>query len=74
MGFNTSVCLCDAVSLCPSQVSIRRDTMMEDAFAALARTGADLKARLIVTFINSAGLRCRARQWFDCAVAGWWGS
>lgn len=40
-----------------AQVTIRRATLMEDAFVAFAGMGSALKARLIITFVNEQGLR-----------------
>ncbi|KAG2483869.1 hypothetical protein HYH03_017266 [Edaphochlamys debaryana] len=38
------------------KVTVRRASLIEDAYAALAHVGAGLKARLQVTFINEAGM------------------
>ena len=54
-----------------TQITVRRSTLMEDAFRALAGMGPALKARLIVTFVNEQGLRCvGGTSAFDAA----WGS
>ncbi|KAG2440299.1 hypothetical protein HXX76_004410 [Chlamydomonas incerta] len=40
----------------PIKVTIRRASLIEDAYAGLAQAGSGLKARLQVTFINEAGM------------------
>ena len=46
---------------CTAQVTIRRAQLMDDAYRGLAGMGRDLRARLSVTFVNEAGLRCAAQ-------------
>lgn len=46
-----------------TQVAIHRSRLMQDAFASLYGLGPQLKARLIVTFTNEAGLRWVGGAW-----------
>ncbi|GLI64228.1 hypothetical protein VaNZ11_007426 [Volvox africanus] len=45
-----------AGGLQPIKVTIRRGSLIEDAYAGLAHKGAELKARLQVVFVNEAGM------------------
>ncbi|GIL45377.1 hypothetical protein Vafri_2627 [Volvox africanus] len=45
-----------AGGLQPIKVTIRRSSLIEDAYAGLASKGAGLKARLQVVFVNEAGM------------------
>ena len=40
----------------PIKLTVRRDALLEDAFAALAGKGEELKGRLFVSFVNASGL------------------
>jgi len=37
-------------------VTLRRDALLEDAYAALRDTGGAIRGRLVVTFVNEAGV------------------
>ncbi|KAK9832830.1 hypothetical protein WJX81_005036 [Elliptochloris bilobata] len=40
----------------PLQVTLRRNALLEDAYAALRDVGGSIRGRLVVTFVNEAGL------------------